>query len=115
MLDAALVGVECLNVRCVSARAPVLHYFAVVELPHVAQWRTGKVLAPPAVKRENTATAADGDLEQKPPPLQLLIHVGCGGCQHTRVHSTLSHSLPLHPLAEVAEAKNFDLRVFIKE
>jgi len=45
MLDAALVGVECLNVRCVSARAPVLHYFAVVELRHVVQRRTGKVLA----------------------------------------------------------------------
>ena len=53
MLDAALVGVECLNFRCVSTRAPVLHYLAVVELRHVAQRRTGKVLAPPAVKQEN--------------------------------------------------------------
>jgi len=52
MLDAALVGVECLNVRCVSARAPILHCFAVVELRHVEQRRTGKVLAPPAVKQE---------------------------------------------------------------
>ena len=69
MLDAALVGVECLNVRCVSARAPVPHYFAVVELRHVAQRRTGKVLATAAVKQENTTAAANGDLEQKPPPL----------------------------------------------
>ena len=69
MLDAALVGVESLNVRCVSAHAPVLHCFAVVELCHVAQRRTGKVLAPPAVKQENAAAAADEDLEQKPPPL----------------------------------------------
>jgi len=51
MLDAALVGVECLNVRCVSARAPVFRCFAVVELRHVAQRRTGKVLAPPVVKQ----------------------------------------------------------------
>ena len=69
MLDAALVGVECLNVRCVSARAPVPHYFAVVELRHVAQRRTGKVLAPPPMKQESAAAAADGDLEQKSPPL----------------------------------------------
>ena len=52
MLDAALVGVECLNVRCVSARAPVFHCFAMVELRHVAQQRTGKVLAPQAVMQE---------------------------------------------------------------
>ena len=68
MLDAALVGVESSNVRCVSARAPVLHCFAMVELRHVAQRRTGKVLAPPAVKQENAAVAADGVLEQKLPP-----------------------------------------------
>ena len=53
------MGVECLNVRCVSARAPVLYYFAVVELRHVAQRRTGKVLAPPAVKQENATATAD--------------------------------------------------------
>jgi len=69
MLDTALVGVECLNVRCVSARAPVLTVFAVVEVRQVAQRRTEKVLATPAVKQENTTAAADGDLEQKPPPL----------------------------------------------
>ena len=48
MLDAALVGVECLNVRCESARAPVLHCFPVVELRHVAQRRTGKVHKTPS-------------------------------------------------------------------
>ena len=62
------MGVESLNVRYVSARAPVLHSFAVVQLRHVAQRRTGKVLAPPAVKQENAAAAANGVLEQKPPP-----------------------------------------------
>ena len=60
------MGVESLNVRCVSARAPILHCFAVVELRHVAQQRTEIVLAPPAVKQENAAAAADSDLEQKP-------------------------------------------------
>jgi len=52
-LDAARVGVESLNSPCVSARAPVLHCFAVVELRHVAQQRTGNVLALPAVMQEN--------------------------------------------------------------
>jgi len=68
MLDAALVGVGGLNVRYVSAPAPVLYCCALVELRHVAQRRTGKVLAPPAVKQENAAVAADGVLEQKLPP-----------------------------------------------
>ena len=68
MLDAALVGVESLNDCCVIARTPVLHCCALVELRHVAQRRTGKVLAPPAVKQENAAVAADGVLEQKLPP-----------------------------------------------
>lgn len=69
MLDDALVGVKSLNSRCVSARATVLHCFAVVELRHVAQRRKGKVLALPAVKQENAAAAADDVLEQKPPPV----------------------------------------------
>jgi len=103
-MDAALVGARSLNVRCVSARAPILHCFAVVELRHVAQRRTGKVFAPPAVKQENAAAAADGILEQKPPPEQIPIHVGFGGCQHTRVHSTLSHSLPLQRFAKVSRS-----------
>jgi len=34
MLDDALVGVESLNSRCVSARATVLRCFTVVELRH---------------------------------------------------------------------------------
>ena len=63
------MGVESLNSPCVSARAPVLHCFAVVELRHVAQQRTGKVLALPAVKQENAAAAADDVLEQKTPPV----------------------------------------------
>ena len=63
------MGVESLNSPCVSARAPVLHCFAVVELLHVAQQRTGKVLALQAVKQENAAAAADDVLEQKTPPV----------------------------------------------
>ena len=59
MLDDALVGMESLNVRSVSARAPVLHCCALAELRHVAQRRTGNVLAPPAVKQENATATAD--------------------------------------------------------